>query len=332
MVKVDLVTGFLGSGKTTFIQKYARFLMARGEKIGIIENDYGSVNIDMMLLQQLEKEGALTEMVVGGDLGCYRRRFRTKLITMGMQNLDRVIVEPSGIYDVDEFFDALYEDPISGICQAGSVISIVDASLDIPLGRSGDYLLVSQLADAGIVLLSHFTGEEEAERKEASATVAYINQAMGKFDCRRRFEENFSEAEESFGSDILAKDWKKLSQTDFERIEQAGYREFDHIKMQIYGNSGFTTLYYMNLHAGRARLTWAAENLMRGGTDQGNLYGRIFRIKGFFQEDGQWYELNATHCGTQIRKIEQGQDVLIIIGEKIDPDAIDRMLGAKHIG
>ena len=43
-------------------------------------------------------------MVSGGcDADCHRRRFKTKLIAMGMCGYDRVIVEPSGIFDVDEF-------------------------------------------------------------------------------------------------------------------------------------------------------------------------------------------------------------------------------------
>ena len=50
MVKVDLITGFLGSGKTTFIKKYAAWLMSQGQNIGILENDFGAVNVDMMLL------------------------------------------------------------------------------------------------------------------------------------------------------------------------------------------------------------------------------------------------------------------------------------------
>ena len=53
MVKVDLITGFLGSGKTTFIRKYAQYLMDAGNNIGILENDYGAVNVDMMLLSCL---------------------------------------------------------------------------------------------------------------------------------------------------------------------------------------------------------------------------------------------------------------------------------------
>ena len=45
MVKIDLITGFLGSGKTTFIKKYAKYLIDSGKNIGILENDYGAVNV-----------------------------------------------------------------------------------------------------------------------------------------------------------------------------------------------------------------------------------------------------------------------------------------------
>lgn len=111
MVKVDLITGFLGSGKTTFIKKYAEYLMSCGSHICILENDYGAVNVDMMLLQNLEGEQCELEMVAGGcDADCHRRRFKTKLIAMGMCGYDRVLIEPSGIFDVDEFFDVLDEE------------------------------------------------------------------------------------------------------------------------------------------------------------------------------------------------------------------------------
>lgn len=84
MVKVDLITGFLGSGKTTFIKQYARYLMEQGQNIGILENDFGAINVDMMLLRELEGANCELEMVAGGcDKDCYRRRFRTKLICNG---------------------------------------------------------------------------------------------------------------------------------------------------------------------------------------------------------------------------------------------------------
>lgn len=73
---------------------------------------------------------------------------------MGMLGYDRILIEPSGIFDVDEFFDVLYEEPLSNWYEIGNVIAIVDAKLDNDLSKESDFLLASQIANAGCVLLS----------------------------------------------------------------------------------------------------------------------------------------------------------------------------------
>ena len=88
MIKIDLITGFLGAGKTTFIRKYAKYLIDSGKNIGILENDFGAVNVDMMMLQDLMGDQCELEMISGGcDPETHRRRFKTKLISMGMNFL-----------------------------------------------------------------------------------------------------------------------------------------------------------------------------------------------------------------------------------------------------
>ena len=161
MPKIDLITGFLGSGKTTFLKKYAAYLIRQGMTIGILENDHGAVNVDMMLLQDLEGDQCELEMVSGGcDYDCHRRRFKTKLIAMGMSGYDRVLVEPSGVYDADEFFDVLHEEPLDGWYQIGNVIAVVDAGLDEDLSEEAEYLLAEQVSGAGMIVLSRV--QEEA--------------------------------------------------------------------------------------------------------------------------------------------------------------------------
>ena len=162
MVKVDLITGFLGAGKTTFIKKYARYLMDQGMNIGILENDLGAINVDMMLLHDLEGEQCELEMVSGGcDRDCYKRRFKTKLIAMGMCGYDRVLIEPSGVFDVDDFFDTLYEEPLDRWYQIGNVITILDARLEKKLQPQAEYLLASEAADDGCVVLSKTQEESQ---------------------------------------------------------------------------------------------------------------------------------------------------------------------------
>ena len=173
MVKIDLITGFLGAGKTTFLKKYAEYLIAKGQNIGILENDFGAVNVDMMLLQDLMGDNCELEMVSGGcDADCHRRRFKTKLIAMGMCGYDRVIVEPSGIFDVDEFFDVLHEEPLDNWYEIGNVIAVVDAELENELSAEADYLLASEAANAGKILLSH---ADEADGAQIEQTIAHLN-------------------------------------------------------------------------------------------------------------------------------------------------------------
>ena len=156
MVKIDLITGFLGSGKTTFLKKYAKHLIDSGENICILENDFGAVNVDMMMLSDLLGDCCELEMVAGGcDYDCHKRRFKTKLIAMGVCGYDRVIVEPSGIYDMDEFFDTLREDPLDRWYEITNVFAIVDAGIDRALSDTSRYLLSSQTAGAGRIFLSH---------------------------------------------------------------------------------------------------------------------------------------------------------------------------------
>jgi G3E family GTPase len=120
MIKIDLITGFLGSGKTTFILKYAKYLMEKGEDVCILENDYGAINVDMMLVSSI---GCDCEMVAGGcDYDCHLRRFKTKLISMAMRGYTRIIVEPSGVYATYEFFDVLYEEPLINYYEVGNVL------------------------------------------------------------------------------------------------------------------------------------------------------------------------------------------------------------------
>ena len=301
MVKIDLITGFLGSGKTTFIKKYAKYLIDQGANIGILENDYGAVNVDMMLLKDLEGENCELEMIAGGcDADCHRRRFRTKLIAMGMCGYDRVIVEPSGIYDVDEFFDVLRDDPIDRWYEIGNVITVVDAKLEPELSDQADYLLASEAANAGCIVLSR---SQEAEDAEIENTVAHLNHAMEKVQCKRRFQ-----------NDIIIKDWDTFDNTDYEKLLSCGYVSESYRKMHIEEGETFKSLYFMNLDKTKDEITEAAKKVLEDGE-----CGKVFRVKGFLKDkEEKWLELNATHQEIRTAPISEGQEVVIVIGEEMN--------------
>ena len=320
MIKIDLITGFLGAGKTTFIEKYARWLMAKGQRICILENDYGAVNVDRLLLQDLEGPQCDLEMITGGcDADCHKRRFRTKLIAMGMLGYDRVLVEPSGVYDVDEFFDALCEAPVDRWYQPGSVIAILDAGLEETLPAAAEYLLASEAAGAGCVVLSRY-GQAGAEK--AAATLAHLDRALEAAGCARRF---------GGGAQVLAKDWDALTDADFARLAGCGWQQASFCKRGLdamgAGAGGFASVYFL-------RLALPPEELRRrvAALWADPACGRVFRVKGFVPAAGGWLELNATRDSMSFRPARAGQEVLIVIGEGLDRRAIADRIGAPPAG
>ena len=311
MVKIDLITGFLGSGKTTFIKKYARYLLDQGLNIGILENDFGAVNVDMMLLKDLEGDHCELEMVSGGcDADCHRRRFKTKLIAMGMCGYDRVIVEPSGIFDMDEFFDILREEPLDQWYEIGSVIAVVDAGLDCGQSEAADYLLASEAAGAGCIVLSKV---KNVSAEQTEAVKAHLEQAMKKVGCRRSL----------FGH-IIASDWEQFTEEDYQRLMNCGYEPVSYRKTDA--AAAFDSLFFMNLELTAEELK---ERTARLFEEPG--CGHILRVKGFVKaEDGRWLELNATRREQTLAVSQDGQEVLIVIGEQLSKETIGRILKGKN--
>ena len=311
MVKIDLITGFLGAGKTTFLKKYARNLLDQGQNIGILENDFGAVNVDMMLLKDLEGDHCELEMVSGGcDADCHRRRFKTKLIAMGMCGYDRVIVEPSGIFDMDEFFDILREEPLDQWYEIGSVIAVVDAGLDCGQSEAADYLLASEAAGAGCIVLSKV---KNVSAEQTEAVKAHLEQAMKKVGCRRSL----------FGH-IIASDWEQFTEEDYQRLMNCGYEPASYRKTDA--AAAFDSLFFMNLELTAEELK---ERTARLFEEPG--CGHILRVKGFVKaEDGRWLELNATRREQTLAVSPDGQEVLIVIGEQLSKETIGRILKGKN--
>ena len=308
MVQVDLITGFLGSGKTTFLRKYVQYLIQQGHNVCILENDFGAVNVDAMLLQDLIGERCDIETISGGcDCDTHQRRMRTKLISMAMRGFDRVVIEPSGIFDVAEFYDILREEPLDRWYALGNVVAIVGARLEDKLSPQAEYLLASEAASAGLVVMSR---AQQASRAQAEAVVAHLNRTLAACRCPRRF-----------GDDVLCKDWAALTDADWERIDRCGWQQTSYVKLHFDEHEAFTSLYFLELGRTAEQLQRAARTLLQDAK-----YGHILRIKGFIPENGGWLELNAARDAMTLQPIPNGQEVLIVIGEGLDKAAIEAVV------
>lgn len=173
------------------------------------------------------------------------------------------------------------------------------------MSDEADYLLASEAANAGCIVLSR---SQEASEKEIKNTIAHLNHAMEKVQCKRRFKD-----------EIVVKDWSAFDDADYERLLSCGYVLENYRKMHIEEGETFKSLYFMNLDKTKEEIAEAAENVLEDKD-----CGKVFRVKGFLKdEDGKWMELNATHQEMRLERITEGQEVVIVIGEALNEEKIE---------
>ena len=310
MVQVDLITGFLGAGKTTFLRRYAAYLTAQGHHVCILENDFGAVNVDAMLVQDLLGERCEIETISGGcdceyppAPGCAPSSSQWPCA-----GFDRVVVEPSGIFDVDEFFDVLRDEPLDRWYTLGNVFAVVDALLPETLSPQAEYILASEAASAGRILLSRSQLATQAQRESA---IDHLKRALAACKCSRTLKEE----------DFLIKDWADLEDADLAALDACGYQHTDCEKLCFDAHGAFSSAYFLELGLPRQQLEKHIPGLF---TDAA--CGRVLRVKGFVRDAGGWVELNATADGLTAAPIPAGQEVLIVIGEGLDRERIETVL------
>ena len=225
---------------------------------------------------------------------------------MGMRGFDRILVEPSGIYDVDEFFDVLHEEPLDKWYEIGNVIALVNSKLENNLSKQSDYLLGCQVADAGKIILSR---SSEATEEEINNTITHLNNTMSLIKCKRRFNKE----------DCL--DLETLNNDDFNSILHSGYELEGFIKMFFKKEEAFSTMFFMNQAITKEKLIHATQSIFNDSE-----CGKVFRIKGFIPENDQWMELNATKDQITTEIIAKGQEIIIVIGESLNKEKIEEYI------
>ena len=165
MTKIDIISGFLGAGKTTFIKKLLEEAIA-GEKVVLIENEFGEIGIDGGFLQDSGIE--IREMNSGciccslvGDFG------RSLSEVLSKYAPDRVIIEPSGVGKLSDVMKAVCD--VAGeidVTLNGSV-TVVDAQKCKMYMKNFGEFFNNQIESAGTIVLSR-TDVADADKVAAS--------------------------------------------------------------------------------------------------------------------------------------------------------------------
>jgi G3E family GTPase len=122
-IPVYIASGFLGAGKTTLIQKLLKEAF-KGEKVALVENDYGEISIDASLLAQ---SGSIVKEINSGCICCslYGDFVAAVQSLIKEQNPDAIIIEPSGVGKLTDIESACAE--LKGLAHVARKITVVDA-------------------------------------------------------------------------------------------------------------------------------------------------------------------------------------------------------------
>ena len=152
MTKIDVVSGFLGAGKTTLIKKLLSEAF-KGEQVVLIENEFGEIGIDGGFLKEAGIE--IKEMNSGciccslvGDFGTSLNEVLSKY------HPDRILIEPSGVGKLSDVVKAVESADLGDDVELNSAVAVVDASkCKLYIKNFGEFF-VNQVEHAGTIVLS----------------------------------------------------------------------------------------------------------------------------------------------------------------------------------
>ena len=344
MAKIDIISGFLGAGKTTLIKKLLSEAL-KGQQVVLIENEFGEIGIDGGFLKDAGVN--ITEMNSGciccslvGDFGTALKDVITKF------NPDRIIIEPSGVGKLSDVIKAVQGVAEDAPIELNSLVTVADANKCKMYMKNFGEFYNNQVESAHTIVLSR---TQNMKQDKLEACVAMIR------------EHNKDAAvittpwDELTGEQLLAAMEKPVSLADMVMAEEeicpvcGGHHDHDdhcgcdhdHDHEHYHDHDdhcGCGHDHDHHHHADEVFTSWGketprkytkeeVETILKALAAENNEYGIILRAKGMLPSpDGTWIYFDMVPEEYEIR---EGQPEytgrLCVIGSKIDETKLEKL-------
>ena len=332
MTKITIFSGFLGAGKTTLIKK----LIAegyKGEKLVLIENEFGQIGIDGGFLQDAGVE--ITEMNSGciccslvGDFGKALEKVLADYAP------DRILIEPSGVGKLSDVIRAVQDIDSHDIILDGFT-TVVDAKKCRMYRKNFGEFFNNQITYASCIILSHTQGVSEEKLDECIALVRELNPV----------------------APIVTTDWDELTGVQLvdaitqkntlddelkELLEETGKHHHHHHHDEDCDCGCHDHEHHHHHHAEEVFTSWGAETPNAYTADEitealralenEELYGMVLRAKGIVAgKDGQWIHFDYVPGVPDVRTGCAGTiGRLCVIGSKLNESAVTELFRIKQ--
>ena len=340
MVKIDIISGFLGAGKTTLIKKLLKDGF-QGEQVVLIENEFGEIGIDGGFLKEAGIQ--IREMNSGciccslvGDFGTSLKEVVTKY------NPDRILIEPSGVGKLSDVIKAVQGVQDEVDIKLNSYTTVVDAKKCKMYMKNFGEFFDNQIQYAGAIIMSRTDIASEKKVQESlellrslNKDAAIITTPIENLDGKKLVE--VMEHPVSLEQEMLEEEHEHHHHHDGECGCGHDHDEHEHHHHHD-GECGCGHDHHHH-HADEVFTSWGRETIKkytREGLEkilealsESDKYGIILRAKGMLPaEDGTWIYFDMVPEETEIREgAPEYTGRLCVIGSKLDEHALEELFG-----
>ena len=328
MVKIDIISGFLGAGKTTLIKKLLKEAF-EGEQVVLIENEFGEIGIDGGFLKDAGIE--IREMNSGciccslvGDFGASLKEVVEKY------HPDRILIEPSGVGKLSDVIKAVQGVEEDVDIQLNSYTTVVDAKKCKMYMRNFGEFFDNQVQYAGAIIMSRTDIVDEKKAMESMELLRSINEKAAIIT---------TPIEKLDGKKILEVMEHPVSLADELMEEEEVCPECGHVHEHGEHHHDHDHEEHEHHHADEVFTSWGRETIRkytREGLEKmlealsaSEDYGIILRAKGMLPaEDGTWIYFDMVPEEVDIREgSAEYTGRICVIGSKLKEDKLAELFG-----
>ena len=348
MTKIDIISGFLGAGKTTFIKKMIEEAFV-GEKLVLIENEFGEVGIDGGFLKDSGIE--ITEMNSGciccslvGDFGKNLNEVITKF------HPDRILIEPSGVGKLSDVMKSVIDVEKEQDVKLNALVTVVNAKKASKQMKAFGEFFNNQIEFATTIVLSRTqsTTPEQLElcvkqMQELNSKAAIITTPWDAIKGEQILK--VMEGQDSLEMKLLAEAHHKAEEEehehehhhDHDHEEHEHHHDHDHEEHEHHHDHDHECGCghdHHHHHADEVFTSWGRETIRKYSQNElkemldalsaSEDYGIILRAKGMLPaEDGTWIYFDMVPEETEIREgAPEYTGRLCVIGSKLKEDKL----------
>ena len=323
MVKIDVISGFLGAGKTTLIRKMFESAKIKNEKVVLIENEFGEIGIDGSFLKD---SGIEIKEINSGCICCSLVGDFASSMKEVIAKFDptRIIIEPSGVGKLSDIVNAIGN--VDADLKVNILTTVVDGGkVKMYIKNFGEFF-VNQVENANTIVVGKVDKISEEKLQESVELIRQVNPNanivttnINAFNGDELVE--FLEKKDSFKDELLHKMMEEHEEDECEdeECECHHHHHHGHDADEVFTSWGLETV--------KAFSRDELNDLLNTMSNDDSL-GMILRSKGILKasDNDSWYYFDYVAGDYEIR--EGNPDYIgrfVVIGSKLDIEKIKRL-------